>query len=168
MPAFSERLKEGIEILDGEYVVLPEYKSVGALIAEVFHVRRTGVGGKVVTPVGRLAALIYPGEEVEDLFNRHWSIHLFIRSCVRYQAHLHRTDVVTNPERQAGPKSAFLNHLRALRDNNPTLVHPELPHALGVALIKAGLCPEPASIHVHVAHEQSFIHFGNVVAEDTD
>ena len=56
MPAFPERLKEGIEILDGEYVVLPECKSAGALIAEVCHVHRNVVGGKVVTPVGRLSA----------------------------------------------------------------------------------------------------------------
>jgi hypothetical protein len=80
MPAFPERLQEGIEILDGEYVVLPEYKSAGALIAEVCHVHRNGVGGKVVTPVGRLSAFIYSGEEAEDLFKPHWSIHLFIRS----------------------------------------------------------------------------------------
>jgi hypothetical protein len=47
MPALPERLKEEIEILDGEYVVLPEYKSAGALIAEVCHVHRNGVGAKL-------------------------------------------------------------------------------------------------------------------------
>lgn len=161
-------MKEGIEILDGEYIVLPQYKSAGALIAEVCHVHRNAVGGELVTPVGRLSAFIYSGEEAEDLFNRHWSIHLFIRSDVRYQAQLKRTDVVANPEGQAGPRSALLHHLRTLRDSNLPFVHPELPHALAVALIKARLCPEPASLHVHVAQEESFIHFGNVVAEDSD
>jgi len=46
MPAFPERLKKGIEILDGEYVVLPECESAGALIAEVCHVHRNVVGGQ--------------------------------------------------------------------------------------------------------------------------
>jgi hypothetical protein len=166
MPAFPERVREGLEILDGEYIVVPEYKSSGALIAEVCHVRRNSAGGRVFTPVGHLSASIYSGEEAEDLFNRHWSIHFFVRSDVRYQAHLKRTDVVANPEEQAGPNHALLQHLRALRDGDFPFVDPELPRALGDALIKAALCSEPASVHVHVSREVSFIHFGNVVADD--
>ncbi|MCU1272019.1 MAG: hypothetical protein JWN74_3313 [Acidobacteriaceae bacterium] len=165
MPAFSERMRNGIELLDGEYIALPEYKSAGAVIAEVSHVLRNSAGGRLFTPVGRLSAFIHSGE-IEDLFNPHWSIHLFVRSDVRYQADLKRTDVVANPEKQAGPNRALLQHLQALRDSDCPFVHPELPHAIGDALIKAAWCSEPASVHIYVAREQSFIHFGNVVAED--
>ena len=164
MPAFHERLRDGIELLDGEYIVLPEYKSSGALIAEVCYVRRNDAQ-RVFTPVARLSAFIHSGE-VDDWLNPHWSLHLFIRSDVRYEADLKNTEVVGNPQGQAGPNEALLRRLLALRDSDLPFVHPELARALGDALIKAGLCSEPALVHVHFAKEQSFIDFGSVDADD--
>jgi hypothetical protein len=167
MPPFPERVRNGIELLDGEYIVLPEYRSADALIAEVSHIRRNSAGGrgKLFTPVGRLSAFIH-SVEAEDLFNSHWSIHLFVRSVVRYRAELRRTDVVADQVRQAGPIRNLLKNLWAPSDNVLPFVHPELPDAIGVGLIKAGWCSEPACVHVYVAQEQSFINLGKVDADD--
>lgn len=47
---------------DGEYIVVPQYKSAGAVIAEVDHVLRNNAGGRLFTPVAQLSAFIHSGE----------------------------------------------------------------------------------------------------------
>ncbi len=164
MPAFHERLKSSIEVLNGEYVVLPEYKSSDAMIAEVCHVRRNDAQ-RVYTPVAHLSASAHSGES-EGFLNPHWSVHLFVSSSVRYLADLKSTEVVSNPQRQAGPDKPFLKHLLAVRDSTLPYLHPELPHALGLALINSAVCSKPLVVHVHVSDEQAFVDFGRVAEDD--
>ena len=59
MPDFSGRF-ESIELLDGEYVVFPDYKSAEALIAEVCYVRRNDTQ-KIYTSVAHLSAVADSG-----------------------------------------------------------------------------------------------------------
>ena len=152
-----------LEILDGEYVVLPLYQSTKALVAEVRHASRRE-RQTIFTPVAHLSAFEHPGE---DMIHAHWSIHLSVRADVRYERSEHRTTVVSNPERQAGANLQMLNHLKSLRDGNLPSSNTDLPAALGTALTAAKVASEPAMVHVYTSSEESLVEFG-AVYEDQD
>lgn len=157
-------MKENVEILDGEYVVLPKYASPGAFIAEIHHVHRIGKA-KLFTPVAHISAFKHLGA---DMTYPHWSVRMFVRSDVRYEAKAKTTTVVANPERQAGPNKAMLKHLLTLRDSNLPYIHPDLPQALGRGLIDASICSEPSVVHIHNSNEQNFVELGKVFHDDDE
>jgi hypothetical protein len=76
-----------IEVLDGEYVLLPLHTSTGAFIAEVRHLHRSGAR-RLTIPVAYISAFSHPGA---DSTYPHWCIRLFIRADVRYQGSAKRT-----------------------------------------------------------------------------
>jgi hypothetical protein len=60
----------------------------------------------------------------------------------------------------------MLGRLEALRDSSLSAINPELPQALGSALIAAGVIASPAVVHAHASDEQSFTEFGTVFHAD--
>lgn len=155
-------MADSFEILGGEYVARPTYRSPGALIAEVLHAHRVDQM-MVFTPVAHLSAFARDGS---DMTYPHWRVRLFVRSDIRYEAGQKLTTVVSDPERRAGSDRQMLRHLEALRDSSLPTFSPELPLALGSALIAAGVIASPAVVHVHSSDEQSFTEFGTVFHDD--
>ena len=153
---------ESIDILGGEYVLLQEYRSAEALIAQVSHVHRRGAA-KLFTPVARVMAFAHP---CADMIYSHWSVHLFVRSDIRYESATSTTTALSPLERQVGPDTPFIEQLRALRDSDLPAVNPNLPRAIGETLITIGQCSEPAVVHIYTAKEGAFIEFGKVFHDD--
>src|SRR5260221_2604247 len=143
-----------IEVLDGEYVVLPVYTSTAGFIAEVRHLHRSGAR-KLFIPVAHISAFSHPGA---DMTYPHWCIRLFVRSDVRYQEHAKRTIVISTLHQHG----FILKHLLKVLCRKLPGVHPELPSALGRALVAASYCSEPMAVHVHSAIEQSCLVTGEV------
>ena len=157
-------MTQKLDILDGEYALILDHCAEGGIVGHIDHVDRSGRTGfgTVATPVGFLAAHIHPG--VPELVCPHWSIMLFFRSDVRYEQASHTTTVVASPEGQAGQNRPMLQRLRSLRDSALPYYHPELPRAIGCALLEAKLCKEPASVSVnHYGSGLSPLHFGQVI-----
>ena len=153
---------DSIEVLSGEYVARLTYRSPGAVIAEVLHAHRSDQR-TIFTPVAHISAFAHGGA---DMTRPHWSIRLFVRSDIRYEAVPKLTTVVSNPKRQAGSNLPMLKRLLALRDSSLPAINPELPSALGSALITSGVMSSPAVVHVHSSAEQSFTEFGTVFHDD--
>src|SRR5579862_1382120 len=133
-----------IEILAGEYALILDHCSETGLVGHIDHIDRSGRQGfgTVATPIGFLSAHIHPG--VPELVCPHWSIMLFFRSDVRYEQTSRTTTVVASPEGQAGQNRPMLRRLISLRDSALPFYHPELPGAIGRALLDSKLCQEPA------------------------
>lgn len=155
-----------LEVLDGEYAVILDHCDAEGLIAHIHHIDRSGRQGfgTVATPIGYMTAHIFPGSP--EIVVRHWAISLFFRSDVRYEQPSHTTTVVTSPERQAGKNQPMLQRLISLRDSALPFYHPELPQAIGRALLDAKLCHEPAGVTVHHYTSGSVIHFGKVYDDE--
>lgn len=155
-----------LEVLGGEYAVILDHCDAEGLIAHIHHIDRSGRQGfgTVATPVGYLMAHIHPG--TPEIVVRCWAIDLFFRSDVRYEQASHTTTVVTSPERQAGKNQPMLQRLISLRDSSLPSCHPELPQAIGRALLDARLCHEPAGVIVHHYTSGAVIHFGHVYDDE--
>jgi len=149
-----------IEVLDGEYVVRPVHASTGALIAEVSHLHRRGAR-KLFIRVAHLSAFAHPGA---DMTYPHWCIRLFVPSDVRYEEYAKRTVIVSNLQRRAG-FFLFKRLIQFFYSEFPS-IHPELPRALGRALVAASYCSEPMVVHVHSSMEQSSLEIGEVYHDD--
>lgn len=154
------------DILEGEYRLILDHCTADGLIGHIHHVDRQGQHGFgcVQTPVGYVAGHVDPGEL--ELLLPHWSVGLFLRSDVRYEQTSHRTTVVGSPARQAGQNQAFLHQLLALRDSSLPFYHPELPRAVGRALLDAQLVQEPALVNIYHFTDESCVAFGEVFDQD--
>jgi len=136
-------MSDVIEVLNGEYVVLPKYRSPAAFVAEVRHAHRTGRRVHYM-PVGHLLAFKHPSA---DMTYPHWKIRLFVRSDVRYSTGV--TKAVFKPAWQAGLIRAMHYRLVAFLEAGRPPVHPDFVRSIGTSLIEAGICSEPAVVHVH-------------------
>jgi len=151
------------DILDGEYVLFLDYSTPDGVIGHIHHVHRNEHGGQLQVPVGYVAAHLQSGD---DEMRKHWSIHLFLTSDVRYEPSSHTTTVVAVPESQAGSDRSFLRRLLALRDSGLPYYHAELPQRIGRALLDAKLCTEPSLVYIHHFTNASFVEFGKIFHED--
>lgn len=151
------------DILGGEYLLFLDHSTSDGIIGHIHHVHRNEHGGSLQVPVAHIAGYIYPGGEV---MRRHWSIHLFLSSDVRYEQSSRTTTIVAVPESQAGSDSSRLRRLLALRDSGLPYYHAELPQQIGRALLDAKLCTEPLVVDIHHFTNVSFVAFGDIFQED--
>lgn len=151
-----------VAALGGEYLFVPRACSPNAVVGEVEHVRRAGRQTFRVV-VADLCAFVHPSA---DRMYPHWSAHLFTRATRRYDAGSKTTEIVSDPELQAGQNAARLRRLLKLREGDFPVVHPELAHSLGAALVEAGLCSLPMLVHVHASIEQRQVELGTVFHDD--
>ena len=149
-------------MLNGEYVVLPKYRSPAAFIAEVQHVHRTGKR-TLYTPVAHLLAFKHPSA---DMTHPHWKIRLFVRSNVRYKQDARVTTVVFKPAWQVGLIKAMLYRVKAFFEEGLPAVHPDLARSIGTSLVEASICTEPAVVHMHSSLDQTHVEFGKVFHDD--
>jgi hypothetical protein len=150
------------DILEGEYVLVLDHCDAHAIVGHIHHVNRKGKDGfgSVEVPIGYLSAHIAPGRP--EIYRKHWSIRLFVRSDIRYEQSSQTTTVVASPERQAGQNRSLLQRLLSLRDSSLPQHHPELPRAIGQVLLDAQLCQEPMTVQVDHITTESVTAFGEI------
>lgn len=146
-------------VLDGEYQCLIECRAEDVLVAHINHVRRTPDGVRWSVEVAQMSAHIDVG--TEGIF-QHWCVRLFLDSDVRYNARDSSTEIVANPELQAGDNQELLEHLISLRDSDMPYSHPDLPRAIVGALLEHGFCSEPLALHIHHSISIDIVTFGEV------
>jgi hypothetical protein len=157
-------MSHAVEVLNGEYVVLPKYRSPAAFIADVEHVHRSGKRTLRI-PVAHLLAFKHPSA---DMTYPHWKIRLFVRPDVRYEVDTGVTTTVFKPPWRAGLIKAMLYRIKAFIEEGPPPVHPDLSRSIGASLIKASICSEPAVVHVHSSDERTYVELGTVFHDDED
>lgn len=156
-------MQQQFDILDGEYAMFLDHATLDGIIGHIHHIHRNEHCGQLQVPVGHVAAQIYPGC---DVMRRHWSVHLFLTSDVRYEQSGRTTTVVAVPESQAGSDRSFLRRLLALRDSSLPYYRAELPQQVARSLLDAHLCTEPLVVHIHHFTNASFVAFGEIFEED--
>lgn len=151
------------DLLQGEYRCIIARHASDILVGHVEHVERDPAGWERSVEVAWLSAHDDLGTE---LTVRHWCVRLFLDADVRYDSRTSTTEIVSGLEEGSGD-DAELERLIALRDSDLPSCHPDLPRAVGAALIEHGFCTEPVALHLFHASQDldTEITFGAVYDE---